>query len=139
MSELPKHLVGTTRLLMLRRVANNARGYFGSPVYLCGSALLDDNSDPRDWDLRVRLDDDDFAERYGNARPGAQIADQWEGEGATGEWTDLRWRWSDDCCKWSRRARRNTRLNVDFQVYPASYWDNHYQDLPRVRLDTREE
>jgi hypothetical protein len=68
--KVPAHLRGrkNARLWSLRRLANGLRGYYGQPVYLCGSALLDGNTNPRDWDIRIELPDEQFALRYGNGR-----------------------------------------------------------------------
>lgn len=131
LAALPQHLrTDPVRLARLQGEANSIRGLYGVPVYLCGSALREDNPEPRDWDLRICLSDYDFSLRYGD--PG-----QWMTEGCTGEWTDVRWRWSDDCVKQTKRAARRTGLNVDFQIYPESHWNALYADSPRVKLDTR--
>lgn len=130
--KLPAHLrtkQGRIRLAALRRWASRVRGFWGEPVYLCGSALLDFNADPRDWDIRVCLEDDDFGRRFG------PVGD-WNQEGLTGKWGRTRFRWSDRCVKDSKDAARHTGLNIDFQVYPASHWP-HYRGKPRLRLDTR--
>ncbi len=126
----PAHLrARPDRLFLLRRWANGVAGLYGEPVYLCGSALVDDNGSPRDWDVRVRLDSEAFTARYGEP-------DLWECEGVTGDWTSVRWRWAADAAKQTRRAWRHTRLNIDFQTMPAAYWDRVYGNRPRVRLDT---
>lgn len=113
----------------LRAEANGIRGLYGVPVYLVGSALMDANEKPRDWDFRITLADEDFALRYGDAT-------EWAREGANGHWTDIRWRWSDDCVKRSKAASGFLGLNVDFQAYPASY-AKRFKGQPRLRLDTR--
>lgn len=133
MTTLPRHLTGDPgKIFLLRRWANGVAGLYGEPVYLCGSALRDDNPSPRDWDVRLRMSHADFAARYGDP-------DVWDVEGATGKWTDVRWRWAADNVKQTRRAWRHTRANVDFQVYPAGHWDSVYGDKPRARLDTAPE
>jgi hypothetical protein len=108
------------------------RGQYGWPVYLVGSALRDDNPDPRDWDVRVMLSDRWFRTRFGD--PGL-----WEREGSTGNWTkEIRWRWSDACVKQAKHGSLHTRLNIDFQAYPLEYAHRFYGGQPRMRLDTRE-
>jgi hypothetical protein len=113
----------------LRMEANGLRGLYGVPVYLVGSALMDANEKPRDWDFRITLSDADFATRYGDPKA-------WVDEGRTGKWTDVRWRWSDDCVKQSKVASSRLQLNCDVQVYPASY-AKAFAGKPRLRLDTR--
>lgn len=113
--------------LMLLRFANEMAGCYQSPVYLCGSALV--TPDPRDIDLRIQLDDAEFALRYGGS------AQQWADEGLTGAWTELRWRWSADCTKRTKRAWKLANANVDFQVYPAGWCAARYAAAPRLRLD----
>lgn len=126
----PAHLrERTDRLVLLQRWANGIAGFYGVPVYLCGSALRDDNVDPRDWDVRLCLPDRDFTVRYGDVAA-------WVSQGQTGAWERPRWRWSEDCVKRTHEAWQQTKLNVDFQVYPEPYWDS-FGDQPRVRLDTR--
>lgn len=144
--KLPKHLRDNPkRLRVLRRLANGLRGLYGEPVYLCGSALLDANSDPRDWDIRIVLSDRDFALRYGNLIGGERLTDakvarivgDWQTEGGSGQYTRLRWRWSDDCVKHSRAGIGDSGLLIDFQVYPKTHADALYKAKPRLRLDTR--
>jgi len=131
-TKAPAHLRtprGKERLKRLRAFANALRGRYGVPIYLCGSALLDVNEEPRDWDMRAALDEADFARFYGDAN-------QWEQDGRTGAWTSVRWKWSDDMVKQSRDGYRRTLMNIDFQVYPAKH-AAAYKNLPRFRLDTR--
>lgn len=128
---LPKHLRGNKWLRSLRREANGLRGLYGVPVLLVGSALLDSNPDPRDWDIRLTIPDDDFRRRHGDPT-------QWEIEGGTGHWTRVRWRWSDDCVRRSRQLSASLGVLVDFQVYPRRYVRRmHWYSKPRLRLDTR--
>jgi hypothetical protein len=129
----PLHLrssdAGFARLHLLQRWANGVRGLYGVPVWLVGSALRDDNADPRDWDIRLRLSDAAFRARYG-----PPLA--WVAQGTSGLWERTRWRWSDDCTKMSREGAVYTRLNIDFQVYPRAYWERFVGE-GRMRLDTR--
>lgn len=137
---LPAHLRpgGENGILrqMLRRRANAERGLLGVPIYLCGSALLDFNTKPRDWDIRIRLSDREFSRRYADGRKDGVSA--WITEAQTGEWTAIRWRWSDDCVKRSKDWSRHCMgLNFDVQIYPATHWKALYRHSPRLRLDTR--
>lgn len=128
---LPSHLKSNPELLRnFRSQANGLRGLYGEPVYLVGSALLEPNTKPRDWDIRIELPDDVFSVKYGNI-------DDWITEGENGNWSQVRWRWSDDCVKQSRKISAALGLNVDFQVYPIGYAKMFYWKQPRARLDTR--
>ena len=129
------------RVAMLKRYANFMSALFGGPVYLAGSALRADNPDPRDWDVRLLLPDGDWALRYepGEAlteQGAAKVVQQWVSQRYTGAHTRLYWRWADEMVKYSNMGRRQCLVNIDFQVYPASYW-RLYDVEPRVRLDTR--
>lgn len=130
MTGCPKHLrENGERLASLKRYANWLRGYYAAPVYLCGSALIDFNAEPRDWDVRVKLSNAEFGRHFGD--PAA-----WVEEGDTGDWTRVRWKWSDECVKMTRLGWKNTGLNIDFQIYPPAYWQR-FDGEPRLRLDTR--
>lgn len=127
---LPAHLAANpVRVAQLRRWANRLRGRYGVPLYLVGSALRDDNPDPRDWDIRMMLPDDDFAVRFGPVA-------EWRHEGNTGDWTRTRFRWSDQCVKDTKDAVAWTHLNVDFQIYAESHAADLYAGKPRLRLDS---
>jgi hypothetical protein len=131
--ELPKHLQTKTApvyLWLLRRWANGLRGHYGVPVYLCGSALNPENPSPRDWDVRLRLPDGQWPVRFGGT------AAEWIEQGSSGDWGPVRWRWSDECVKKTKEGWKATHLNIDFQLYPASYW-TRFKDERRVRLDTK--
>lgn len=119
--------------LMLLRFANEMAGFYQSPVYLCGSTLS--KADPRDIDVRIQLDDADFALRYAGAMSAEAAVKRWIEQGQTGDWSPIRWRWSADCTKRCKRAWKLTNLNIDFQVYPASWCMTMYADAPRLRLD----
>ncbi len=119
-----------SRWSRLYKEGNGLAGLYGAPVYLVGSALNDANAEPRDWDVRITLSDRSFAARYGSV-------EQWIREGETGNWTSVRWCWSADCVKQAKHMAGNTRLNIDFQVYPQSYVAKRFDQQPRLRLDTR--
>lgn len=127
---LPGH-VTNGRLFQLRRWANMLRGHYGLPVFLCGSALLENNPEPRDWDIRIEMPDKEFSTRFGDSK-------KWRDEGVSGEWTRVRWRWSDECVKQTKHGWKWTSLNIDFQIYPKSYCKEESFDFqPKARLDTR--
>lgn len=123
----PEHV--KAKLVVLRRWANALRGYYGVPVYLCGSALSGSNPNPRDWDIRLTLSEEQWRKRFGDPW-------KWEEEGGSGKWTDIRWKWSDECVKNSEQGYRRTGLNIDFQIYPAAH-ARQYAHRPKLRLDTR--
>lgn len=133
----PRHMQGWTKEKVrlrrrLRSHANNVRAYYGEAIFLVGSALLDFNGRPRDWDWRVVLPDADFHRRYGIT------AKDWMDQGSDGTWSEGRWRWSDDCVKRSKEASGWTGVNVDFQTMPAlaeRVWGWHKK--PRFQLDSR--
>lgn len=127
--DAPEHV--KAEWFVLRRLGNGLRGLYGVPVHLCGSALRPDNSEPRDWDVRITIPDEDFAARFGGT------AQEWAAQGETGEWGSVRWKWSDECVKLTKRHWKTTALNVDIQIYPESYVQKKYADLPRLRIDTR--
>lgn len=114
----------------LRRFANGVRGLYGLPVYLVGSALRPDNASPRDIDIRIEMPDAEFERRFGSVR-------RWLDEGCTGNWSPVRWRWSDECVKRSKQAWREIDALVDFQIYPKSYCRSLFAKKKRVRIDTR--
>jgi len=107
-------------------MARGLRGYYGEPVYLCGSALLDCNADPRDWDVRIGLRDADFKRRYGNP-------DEFRKNQSSGNWTRVNWRWSYDCVKQSKDSYNRTQLNVDLQTQTWRTW-RAYRHMPRFQL-----
>jgi hypothetical protein len=144
MTRWPEHLRDNVeRRYVLRRFANGMRGLFGQPVYLVGSALLDGNSKPRDWDIRIVLPDRHFVLRYGGGRMGVaadgvlQVIHDWNQQALTGDWRSVRWRWSDDCVKYSLNGMRDTGLNIDFQVYPQWHANQVYHGKPRLQIDRR--
>jgi len=125
----PKHVTKEFRK-KLQHVGNGLRGLYGAPVYLVGSALLDSNMYPRDWDIRIMLSDAEFTRRYGNPQT-------WHAEQAHKNWTRISWRWSDDCVKQSKVESSILGVLVDFQVYPLSIYRKSFRHRPRLRLDTR--
>ncbi len=116
----------------LRRWANSIRGFYGHPVYLVGSQLTD-KPNPRDVDVVCIIPDEQFALRFGDHK-------KWEEEGASGMWTDIRWKWSDECVKRFEEASKETELYVDFKIIPQSDHNRYSiknEKYPPYRLDTR--
>jgi hypothetical protein len=129
--KLPAHLRNRLdRWYVLVRWANFLYGYYGIPVYLCGSALRDDNDDPRDWDIRIRMSAEQFERRFGSV-------DKYLEEMNTGMWTRVAHRWSAECVKRSKEGWGHTHLNIDFQIDPPARWRRMLKE-PRIRLDTRD-
>ena len=124
----PEHLRNNdARRWRLLRWANMLAGYYGCRIYLVGSATLDDNLEPRDWDIRICLPRAEFERRFGSVKA-------WEDEGITGAWTEVRWRWAEECRKRTAEGWANVRLNIDCQLQPPGTW-NKYGAEKRVRLD----
>lgn len=96
-------------------------------MWLVGSALKDGNAKPRDWDIRIVLSEQAFARRFGDS-------DIWQEEAVTGRWTDVRWRWSNECIKQGVWASGYSGLNVDFQIFPATV-AKVYKFRPKFRLN----
>lgn len=138
----PLHLRNNApRLFLLRRWARVIHARYGGGVYLVGSATRDDNADPRDWDVRVRLTNDQFADRYAPARlrarmTGRQLVDLWEEQyyGRADADRVLYWRWLRDCQAAGKEAfHRYLHLYVDFQTHPPGEWRD-WRAHPRWRI-----
>ena len=130
MKRWPEHLRGRARAAVrtnLRTFARHLAGYYGQPVYLCGSALIDSNAKPRDWDLRIALPDMNFERRYGCT------AKSWDEQGQSGLWGDSRHAWSADCVKQSHSGMDRTLLNCHVQVYPKTYGER-FKRYPKLLL-----
>lgn len=110
--------------------------YFGSPVYLVGGALRDD--DPRDIDLVVAMPDDLFVCSYGDHpwRIGAvhDELDAWESSKGDVNPAPVWRRWARDCAKQSRALTLAVGRAVDFKTQPLRSFAAH-DFKPRVRLD----
>lgn len=120
-------------LIRLQSWGNSIRAYYGVPVYLTGSAMRDDNPVPRDWDVRLCLPDARFAAVFGDP-------EEWKRQGDSGDYTTVRWRWSDECTKRSREGHKATGVNVDFQIYPTLEWVKYLASpstYPKMQIDTR--
>ncbi len=117
MAKVPQHLWDDPdRFASLTQFAEELwREFDHAEVYLVGSALEDDNPEPRDWDLRLWLMDIQFWDRFGASQ-------KWMEEGETGDWTEVRWVWSEVCTAWTKEGCDCTGLNIDFQIYPFEKW-----------------
>jgi hypothetical protein len=116
----------------LVRWANAIRGFYGHPVLLVGSQITDAEN-PRDVDIVCAIPDHEFELRYGSVN-------DWLQEGGTGLWTEVRWKWSDDCVKKSLDGMRDTGLQIDFKVQPMAQFKGYehiHKAYPPVKLDTR--
>lgn len=110
--------------------ANSIRGHYGHPVYLVGSQLTD-KENPRDVDIVLVLPNDEFTLRFGNVY-------EWIKEGVTGNWTSIRWSWSEECIKRWKEGCIETDLNLDFKIEPMMQHIG-LKHLPSLRLDTYDE
>jgi len=117
---------------LLVRWTNSIRGFYGHPVLLVGSQITG-KENPRDVDGVCAIPDEEFQLRYGSVN-------DWMQEGGTGLWTEVRWRWSDDCVKRALDGMDYTGLIVDFKVQPMSQFKGYahiHKEFPPVKLDTR--
>jgi len=100
---------------------------YSASVYLVGSTLH--NPTPRDCDLRITIEDHDFAARYGmtimqfpEPRHRFTAGVNWGYEPPTQ-------RWVDDIAKFSHVLSRKVG-NVDLQIWPLSYWSDEPWPVP---------
>lgn len=113
--------------IRFRRNANSLVGRYGAHVFLVGGALEDE--EPRDYDVRIILPDDDFRRLYGghplDDKPVESCFDyqMWE------------WRRAYDGLKQSRLMTVRMSVPVDFQVQAESE-ARVYDRRPVVRLDS---
>lgn len=114
-------------LALLKREANSLAAYYFAPLYIVGSCLQ--KQDWRDVDIVCILPDEHFSLRFGDY-------DKWYYEGATGEYTKIRWNWARECCKRWRELSRISWLNIDFKVISEKHDMRFYKDRPKYRIDT---
>jgi predicted nucleotidyltransferase len=124
---MEQHYLNNDEFNRLCQWANSIRGFYGFPVYLVGSVLT--KKDYRDIDVICIISDVDFRLRYGDVKI-------WGGEMESGLWTDISWKWSDDCIKKWRQGCKYTDLNLDFKVYPQTYQEYEFGHLPKLKLDS---
>ena len=129
----------------LSRFANMVSSLFGGDAYLVGSARRAANTDPRDWDIRLLLSDKRFCLRYAPRQAlkddgVASMVMDFTCRYRSGLSNYTYWRWADEMARMSDMGRRQTNLNIDFQVHPTHLWLEHDdpEKHPRVRLDTRD-
>lgn len=128
---MPLHLKQQQdRWYSLIRFATLSSGLYGVPIYLVGSALQDDNPEPRDWDLRCCFTHKMFEIKFGSVK-------DYIIESGTGIWTIVSHRWANECVKRTKKAWTETNLNIDFQIQPTYIW-KRFKHLPRLRLDMRD-
>lgn len=126
--DLPLHV--KEQLPILRIYAEVLEKTFNVPIYLVGSALRYGNIFPRDWDIRARLTNIAFTERYGDYK-------LWYKETKLGlEYTEPIIKWSDECVKLTKQGWEITQLNIDFQIVPHIYW-KEFSKAQRYRLCTQ--
>ena len=122
----------------LVRFANKMCGFYGHPVYLVGSQLISET--PRDVDVVCIIPDNEFKLRY--------YPDWWEDKELetqekfflgihTGIHKQEHWDWYEDMSKKTLFGMNSLHLPLDFKVYPESYCNEKFKDLPKLRLDTR--
>jgi hypothetical protein len=89
--------------------ANQMASRFGRPVYLVGSALR--LPEPRDYDIRIVVTDEEFTARYGDPYAWAEAL-WWPSR------NDGSLRYAADMGDLSREASLALSRNIDFQVQP---------------------
>lgn len=95
--------------------ANSIRVHYGYPVYLVGSQLTD-KENPRDVDVICAIPDDEFTSKFGDVN-------KWIEEGLTGQYSEIRLKWIDECIKRWKEAVIETNLNIDFKIQPESMFN----------------
>lgn len=89
---------------------------FGEPPFLVGSAIR--KPDYRDVDVRLILDDDDFAARFGEiTKPRYENAC-----------------WNAHCIAWTHFGQRITGLVIDFQIDQMTQANEEYGGHERQAL-----
>jgi hypothetical protein len=131
----PEHIANNPGLVFdLRRVGNFMADYYRAPVYLVGSALR--KADPRDWDIRVILSDDEFTRRFGDVK-------EWESQHIAGSYGKIGWLVSEENHKKSRELQKQMHGKfVDFKVLPESYFNSRWKEElghPKLRIDTMDQ
>lgn len=105
---------------------------FNGTVHLVGSVLH--NPSPRDVDIRLVIDDHNFAARYGMELHQQEftehhpLAKRGLVSGRVVKWDDdpPSQRWVDDCAKIGGALCAIVAHNVDFKVWPESYYREPY-------------
>jgi len=106
--------------------ANQIAARYGHPVYLVGSALVEEK--PRDVDIVVILPDEEFTNRFG-PWPETQMLGPIVTEGAK--------RWAAECGKLARWVTKyHPAVNVDFKVESDDWAALKYTGKPKLRIDS---
>jgi hypothetical protein len=121
----------------LRVWAQHMAARYNGPVYLLGSVLH--SPVPRDVDIRIVVQDHEFAARYGatlevrETKAGEYYHTRGIASGAFVKWDDgPTQRWVDDVAKFTAVLSRKHKHNFDVQVWPASYWRDGVWPTPVV-------
>lgn len=109
---------------------------YNGPVYLCGSVLV--KPEPRDIDIRIVIQDNSFAARYGNTLVPTEFNEyhkyhkrglvksntvEWDKEGPTQ-------RWVDDMAKFNDFLSQKLKENFDVQAVPDSWYRDRVYPAP---------
>jgi hypothetical protein len=103
--------------------------YYGCPVYLVGSAIVD--PDPRDVDIVIPIPDHLFAAMYGDAD--RESYGKWFGGMYTEDPPPVCRRWARDVAKQGRELTLFCARAVDFKTQPRSFFDE-FDARPRLCL-----
>ena len=140
MSEMPTAEAVEANVAEIRQSltvwARHMAGRYNGPVYLTGSTLH--NPDPRDCDVRIVVDDHEFAARYGvplhrtefneyhkYSKRGLVAGDccNWDKDGPSQ-------RWIDDVAKFNAFLSQKLKRNMDVQVVPDSWYRDGIYPAP---------
>jgi len=116
--------------LRFRRNANSLAARYGAHVFLVGGALEDE--EPRDYDVRIILPNDDFRRLYGGHPLDEKPIE------ARFDYQPWEWRRAYDGLKQSRIMTQRMSVPVDLQVQAESE-TRAYEGKPAVQLDTAPE
>lgn len=111
------------RIVRLARIsAQHMAAKLNGAVYLVGSTLH--HPSPRDCDIRVVVPDHEFGAGFGlvmkpTTKAGWTHCIAWNEDGPSQ-------RWIDDCAKTGAEWSVSLGLNVDYKVWPLSYWRAPY-------------
>ena len=121
-----KPFIPHENMILLKRWANSISAYLHCPVYLVGSSL--NKKDYRDVDVIAVITDWHFTLRFNGTWK------EWQDEGITGEYTEIRWCWARECSKQWHSGAGETGLNLDFKILAAGVVEN--DSRPVFRLDS---
>lgn len=104
---------------------------YNGAVYLLGSTLH--NPTPRDCDIRIVIDDHEFAARYGHTLVEKDSPFHERPEITRSRVVDFctdgpTQRWIDDVAKFSGNISRKIGNNLDLQIWPESQWRKPYPE-----------